>query len=197
MRATLWSGSGETSAVRQTILQDVFAAVGIPLDVVTTQEDLLAAARHARRASDRDFLLIDCALGEPSDVDRCVAVATSTPLPLHIIHPHEETFCDIERAAGRPLAWLPASFSVDVLLAKLHALQAQASTPSAVDAPRPVLTPREREVYRRVGAGQTVAAIGAQLGIAASTVKTHLANARRKLPPAGNGRPRADRGAAQ
>lgn len=90
MHATLWHGTDETSALRRTILKDVFDAAAIPLDVVSTQDELLAVAARSRRASDHDFLIMDCAIGSPSDVDRCVAVATRTPLPIHIIHPSEE-----------------------------------------------------------------------------------------------------------
>ncbi len=125
MRATLWQGSDEMSVLRRTILEVVFDAAGIPLDVVSTLDDLLAAVVRSRRASNYHFLIVDCAVGSPSDVDRCVAVATRTPLPIHIIHPSDEVFRAIEDAAGRPLVWLPANFSPEVLLAKLHALKAQ------------------------------------------------------------------------
>jgi DNA-binding NarL/FixJ family response regulator len=48
---------------------------------------------------------------------------------------------------------------------------------------RPVreLTPRELDVLRLVAAGRTNAAIGVELGVAASTVKTHIASLLDKL----------------
>ncbi len=47
--------------------------------------------------------------------------------------------------------------------------------------PRNLLTPRELECLRKVGAGKSDRAIGEELGIARTTVKYHLEHARQKL----------------
>ncbi|MBN9247414.1 MAG: LuxR family transcriptional regulator [Hyphomicrobium sp.] len=47
--------------------------------------------------------------------------------------------------------------------------------------PRDLLTPRELECLRKVGAGKSDRAIGEELGIARTTVKYHLEHARQKL----------------
>ncbi len=111
MRAIFWHGTGETAALRYKLLEAVFAAAGIPLEKAMTLEECMAAAMHSRRAGDHDLVVIDCYQGEPSDVDRCVAVTTGTRLDVHVIHPHEGTVRDIERIVGRPLVWLPAEFT--------------------------------------------------------------------------------------
>ncbi len=182
MHATLWHGTDETSALRRTILKDVFDAAAIPLDVVSTQDELLAVAARSRRASDHDFLLVDCAIGSPSDVDRCVAIATRTPLPIHIIHPSEEIVRAIEGAAGRPLVWLPATFSPEILLATLHALKAQvvAEDEAALEK-RPAVTPREREVLALMAHGLDNHTISTRLSMSTPTVKSHVQRIMRKL----------------
>jgi two-component system, NarL family, nitrate/nitrite response regulator NarL len=47
--------------------------------------------------------------------------------------------------------------------------------------PRPLLSPREHEVLRRVADGQSTPAIGAAIHLSVSTVKTHLAHLYDKL----------------
>ena len=184
MRATLWHGSGEAGTLRCVILKDVFAAAGIPLDVVFTHEALLAAASGSRRAEDRHILIVDRGAGEPSAIGRCIAVIGQTTLPVHIIHPRAEAVHALGAATGRSPVWLPADIAVFTLLDTLLALKARGmAAPAADDAPRPTLTAREREVFRFSREGCTAIAIATRLGIAPNTVKTHLANARRKLAP--------------
>jgi len=183
MRAILWQGAGEMGALRRTIEGDVFATAGIPLDVASTEEEMLVGAR-SRRANDHDFIIIDCAAGDPSDIDRCVVVARRTSLAVHIIHPHEETFRDIERIVGRPLVWLPANFftTIDVLLDKLHALKAQvAAVAKDAGGERRVLTPREREVLDLLAQGRDNWEIAAHLCVSRHTVKSHVRGIMSKL----------------
>jgi len=52
MRATLLQGSDETSALRRAVLTVVFDAADIPLDVVSTLDELFAAGMRSRHASD-------------------------------------------------------------------------------------------------------------------------------------------------
>jgi len=183
MRATLWQGSDETSALRRAVLTVVFDAADIPLDVVSTLDELLAAGMRSRRASDYHFLIVDCAVGSPSDVDRCVAVATHTPLPVHIIHPSEEIFRAIEGAVSRSLVWLPADFSPEVLLAKLYALKAQVAVAAeqTMERERPPLTPREREVLELMVQGLDNRTISDRLSIGKTTVKSHVQETMHKL----------------
>ncbi len=182
MRAIFWYGTGETAALRHKLLEAVFAAAGIPLEMAMTLEEIVAAAMHSRRAGDHDIVVIDCYHGEPSDVDRCVAVATRTRLDIHVIHPYEQIVRDIERIVGRPLSWLPAEFTFGLLLDKLHVLRAQAAL-AAEDAAqqRPVLTTREREVARLVARGLDNQAIADHLSLSGHTVKSHLHNITGKL----------------
>ena len=51
----------------------------------------------------------------------------------------------------------------------------------ALAAARPTLTAREREILQLVAAGQSLEEVAAELVLSPDTVRTHLANARRKL----------------
>jgi len=181
MRATLWQGQAAASAVIARVLVEIFAAAGITLDVVLTLDDLLAAGARQRRASDHDFLLIDCCAGDPADIDRCVAVATRTPRAVHILHPREETVRAIGRIARRPVVWMPSAFTVAGLLDKLRALQALAAADHSEGKERPVLTTREREVLALVLDGSKNQRIAAELRISPETVKSHVCTLLTKL----------------
>jgi DNA-binding NarL/FixJ family response regulator len=189
MRATLWPGQYETSELRYKMLQDIFEAADIPLDAVPTREELLAAATRSQRASDRDFLIIDCAMGLPSDIGRCVEVAARTTLAVHIIHPREEAVREIEQAVREikenetmPLVWLPAAFSPDILLGKLEGLKAVAAAKRGREGQeRAALTKGERPILELVAAGRTNKEIAGRIGITESTAKTHVRNIMRKL----------------
>lgn len=54
-------------------------------------------------------------------------------------------------------------------------------TLSGQGVPRPILTSREREVIQLIGEGQSAHEIAAKLFVSVATVKTHRANAMRKL----------------
>lgn len=173
MRATLWQGTTEASEIVREILRSAFFGLaGIPLDVVDTLDDLLAAAARSRRASATHILVIDCFDGAPGDVDRRVAVVTRTALPVHIVHPRLATVREIEQVAGRPLVWLPSDATMHILLDKLHTLRALAAADAKVE--RPALSPRVREVAELLSDGQTNAEIAAHLGIQEDTVKKHV-----------------------
>ena len=51
MRAILWQGTTDASAIFREILRGLFTLAGIEFVVVDTEEELLAAAAQARRAS--------------------------------------------------------------------------------------------------------------------------------------------------
>lgn len=175
MRATLWQGATEASEILREVLRGaLFGLAGIPLDVVSTGEDLLAAAAQARRASDNDILVIDCVEGLPGDIDRCVPIVTRTKLSVHIVHPREATVRALEDVAGRTLVWLPSDATLYDLIDKLHVLRALVAAEKAAVLDRPTLTPRRREVLRLVGERYTTPQIAWQLDISESTVKAHV-----------------------
>lgn len=180
MRATLWQGSGEASAIVREVLRGIFKLAGIDFRTVDTREELLATAAQARRASDRDILIIDCFHGEPDDIDRCLPIVTQTRLSVYIVHPRQEAIHMLEEIAGRPLTWLPADATITILLDLLHALRALVTVCATAPA-RPSLTKREREVAELVAAGESNAEIGAALHITEDTVRTHLRALLRKF----------------
>lgn len=180
MRATLWQGSSEASEIVREILRGIFKLAGIDSFTVDTAEELLAAAARARRAADRDILIIDCFHGRPDDIDRCIAIVTRTRLSVHIVHPRQEAVRLLEEIAGRQLAWLPADATIDILLDLLHALRVLVAE-STETAARPSLTNREREVAELVAVGQSNAEISTALHITKDTVRTHVRALLRKF----------------
>jgi len=173
MRAILWQGTTDASAIFREILRGLFTLAGIEFVVVDTEEELLAAAAQARRAGDHDILVIDCFHGTPDDMDRCATIVTQTQLSVHIVHPREEAVRTLEELAGRQLTWLPSVVTIEVLVDKLHMLRVLAGT-TAPAARRPLLTPRERDVAPLLADGRTNAEIAAALCTTEETAKTHV-----------------------
>lgn len=172
MRATLWQGTSEASEIVREILRAaVFGLAGIPLDVVDSSEELLAAVAYTRRSSDHDILVIDCFDGTSDDIQRCIPIVTGTPLTVHIVHPREDVVRELEQAAGRSLVWLPSDMTIKFLLDKLNVLRGLIAVEAAQDA-RLILKNREREVLRLLAERYTDAQIAQQLDVSESTVKT-------------------------
>ncbi len=186
MRAVLWQGSGEDSALVRESLRGLFTLAGIAFDVADTREALLATAAQSQRTSDLHIIVIDCYHGEPSDIDRCagvIAETNQTKPSIHVVHPDEQAVRDLAGIAGRPLGWLPSDFTVPILREKLHALRAAtiAEASQATARTRPVLTPREREVAALIVEGKDNREIEAALHLTKSTVKTHMRTLLRKF----------------
>jgi len=181
MRATLWQRMGEESEIVHETLRAIFGLAGIPLNVVDTQEALLAAAARARRASDKDILVIDCYHGKPCDTDRCVDVATRTRLPIYIVHPNADVVRGLGGIVGRPLVWLPSDLTVAVLRDKLHALRALAAADAQTQAKRPPLTERERDVIALLADNYTTGKIAGKLNLSEDTVNGYVQAMMRKF----------------
>ncbi len=157
------------------------AQAGILLDVVDTAAALLDAATHA------DLLFIDCA-AVPDALDRCLTIVPHTTLPVHICHPDEGFVDDLRARAGGALLWLPPAWLGVRLRDRLRLLVpippvAPEELASAPDASSALLTAREQEVLRLIRAGYTTPKIARKLDLSDNTVKSHLANIRRKLSP--------------
>jgi len=151
--------------------------VGLPLELVDTAGALLDAATHGAA------LVVDC-VAVPDALGRCLAVVPRTTHPVLICHPDEGFVDDLRAVAGGALLWLPPAWLGLRLRDRLRLLAATRADRVAVGsgaAPVEPLTEREREVLGRVAAGDTIREIAVRLGLAPSTVKTHKANAMRKL----------------
>jgi len=155
--------------------------VGLPLALVDTAGALLDAATHGA------VLVVDCA-AVPDALGRCLAVVPRTTHPVLICHPDEGFVDDLRAVAGGALLWLPPAWLGLRLHDRLRLLAATHADRMAMGsgtAPIEPLTEREREVLGRVAAGDTIREIAVRLGLAPSTVKTHKANAMRKLGAGG------------
>jgi len=173
LRATLWQGATEASAIAREVLRGLFKLAGIGFDVVDTQEALLADATRSRRSDDPTLLVIDCLEGDPADIDRCIAVASQTPLRLYIVHPRAAAVQQVEEAAGRSVVWVAADATMRDRLDLLHGLRGLVNV-VATRGERPSLTEREREVAALLAEGHTNAEIAAALYITEDTVKSHV-----------------------
>lgn len=176
MRMTLWQGDGEDGELVRECVRGLCALAGITFEAVDTMDALLVVAAHIRRSNDAHIIVIDCYHGEPGDMERCAVVidqTNRTKPPIHVVHPDEQVVRDLEGIAGRPLGWLPSDFTVPVLREKLHALRALVAI-EPVQAKRPLLTLRERDVAELLAAGKSNGEIANELLMTKNTVKSHV-----------------------
>lgn len=169
---TLWANNPDVTAS----LQFFFGRSGLHLSTVTTAEEARTAAIHARPG---DFLIIDCT-ATANGLERCTAIVTQTDVPVYICHPDKEFVDDLQVVASGDLMWLSPAYAGLTLLGKLRLLKARPIA-TADNTPHRPLTPREQEVLRLVALGLTNPRIAERLCVSESTVKTHIAELKRKL----------------
>ncbi len=173
LRAAFWADDPAIAAS----LRLQCAQAGILLDAVDTAAALLDAALCAA------LLVVDCSTA-PDALDRCLMIVPHTTLPVYICHPDEGFVDDLRAHAGGDLIWLPSAWLGARLRDRLRLLAVASGASAAAPAPPPdSLTTREREVLRLTRLGRTASEIARQLELSDHTVKSHLANIRRKLPP--------------
>jgi len=173
LRAALWADDPAIAAS----LRLQCAQAGILLDAVDTVAALCDAARRAA------LLFVDCSTA-PDALDRCLTIVPHTTLPVYICHPDEGFVDDLRARAGGALTWLPPAWLGARLRDRLRLLAVASGASAAAPAPpHDSLTTREREVLRLTRLGRTASEIARQLELSDHTVKSHLANIRRKLPP--------------
>jgi len=171
-RVTLWLDDPEIADS----LRFYAADVGLRLDVVDTAEALRAALPRS------DALVVDCTTLAGA-LERCQTIVPHTALPVLICHPDEGFVDDLRPGAGGELTWLPPAWLGTRLRDKLRllvALPASAAGGESDVPPPPRLTERQRAVLTLAEDGHSNRAIAARLGLSTNTVKTHIANARRK-----------------
>lgn len=172
MRAVLLVVNPDLAA----LLAAACAWLGLPLEYVNTEEDLLQAAGQA---GPRDVLLVDCSLARSEDLERCTRIIRGTSIAVHVIHPNADDVRALAPTPVRELAWLPPNVGLLDLLTTLRRLLA-----SAPVAPSPGLrrlTSRQQEVVRLLGTGASDSQIAAALGLSKSAVKTHITRMKKKL----------------
>lgn len=101
-------------------LDTIFLLAGIDLAVVSSCEDVLAAAERDQP----DFLVIDASRDVPEDVEDCRRLLQGTTLPVHVISPREAIQIQLRPFEHWPglLGWTPLSAVGQPLLDKLEAL---------------------------------------------------------------------------
>lgn len=170
--ATLWADNPDITAM----LQFLFDRSGFHLAIVTTANEVLDAATYARSG---DFLIIDCITATDA-LERCTLVVTRTTVPVHICHSDKEFVDNLQVAARCEVIWLPPTQTGLSLLNKLRLLKTR-SFSFANDQPSNPLTTREAEVLRLIAIGLTNSQIAERLCLSQSTIKTHVAEIKRKL----------------
>jgi len=138
MRAILLSENPSVTAK----LQAVFVLADIDLTVASTVDELLDTAARER---DIGFLMVDCSLDRPGDLDRCKHILGQTVLPVHIIHPRTASLEELRPLARGELVWVPPEEVGPPLVPKALELAGRKDAAGAVEA---VLS--ERPAPRRV-----------------------------------------------
>lgn len=171
-RAVLWANNPDVTA----ILPKLFAHVGMVVVTVSSSEEMLDAASHARP---NDILVIDCATAFDA-VDRCTAVVGHTAVTTYICHPDKDFVDDLRLQAHGSLYWLPPAWLGLSLLQKLRTFQAQA-TASLSHTNHIALSDREYEVWQSVAEGLSNQQIADRLYISRSTVKAEVNRVKQQL----------------
>ena len=172
-QATLWANNPDITA----ILQFLFERSSFQLRIVATTNEVLEAATCARPD---DFLIIDCVTATDA-LERCASVVTQTTMPVYICHSDKEFVDDLQIAARGEVVWLPPMQTGLSLLNKLRLLKARSFSSTNNDVASNPLTTREEEVLRLIASGLTNPQIAERLSLSQSTVKTHVAEIKRKL----------------
>ncbi len=171
-QATLWANNPDITA----ILQFLFERSSFQLRIVATTNEVLEAATCARPD---DFLIIDCITATDA-LERCASIVTQTAIPVYICHSDKEFVDNLQIAARGEVIWLPPMQTGLSLLNKLRLLKARSFSSTNDQASNP-LTTREEEVLRLIAIGLTNPQIAERLSLSQSTVKTHVAEIKRKL----------------
>ena len=176
VRGALWMQNRDITALLRTIC----GCIGIPLVVSTTGEAFRLAAGELLPL---DVALVDCSYGRATDLSRCTSALAWSACAVYCIHPRFEALDPIVKAHPRQLYTMPTSYVGVELLERLRALEAVATErtreASGVSSARTLvatLSRRELQVCTMVAKGCSNAQIAGGLGVAASTVKTHVAS---------------------
>jgi DNA-binding NarL/FixJ family response regulator len=100
MRAVLLSENSSLTAR----FEAVFVLTEIDLTVTATVHEMLVAAA---KGGDVAFLVVDCSLDAPGDLERCRHIVRQTTLPVHIVHPHPAALDELRSLANGELVWVP------------------------------------------------------------------------------------------
>jgi DNA-binding NarL/FixJ family response regulator len=141
-----------------------------------------------------DIVLLDLDLGNFTDPAHNVAQLTATGRQVIIISVVKDREWVASATQAGAVAYLSKARDLNELADTIRAVHRGESPTSPAhafllgdDQRGPDLSPRERQVLRGVAEGKTHAAIARQLGIAESTVKTHLERVRQKYREQGRG----------
>jgi two-component system nitrate/nitrite response regulator NarL len=141
-----------------------------------------------------NIVLLDLDLGNFTDPAHNVAQLTATGRQVIIISVVKDREWVASATQAGAVAYLSKARDLHELADTIRAVHRGENPTSPAhafllgdDQRGPDLSPRERQVLRGVAEGKTHAAIARQLGIAESTVKTHLERVRQKYREQGRG----------
>ncbi|KAA0015028.1 response regulator transcription factor [Salinicola corii] len=175
-------------------------AAGLPDSRLLEADSLAQAMREAQRhEASLDLLLLDLGLPDAAGLDGLARLREALPsLPVAILSAEQDRRTVLEAIDLGAVGYIPKSTSRDDMLAALERIleghlylppqvmrrppTARGNTPPAsLDARLTRLTDKQLEVLEALGQGASNKGVARKLGIAETTVKTHVSAILRRL----------------
>ncbi|MGM0913482.1 MAG: response regulator [Pseudomonadota bacterium] len=175
-------------------------AAGLPDSRLLEADSLAQAMREAQRhEASLDLLLLDLGLPDAAGLDGLARLREALPtLPVAILSAEQDRRTVLEAIDLGAVGYIPKSTSRDDLLAALERILEghlylppqvmrrpppvrRASPPASLDARLTRLTDKQLEVLEALGHGASNKGVARKLGIAETTVKTHVSAILRRL----------------
>lgn len=165
-------GSASTCAAARDLVAGASPNV-LLLDVALPDGDGLSLVPELKRLSPETSILVLTSFADEKTLLRAIDSGVSGFIGKN--HPIADVLAAIRQAAEGEIV-MPAS-----LLVGLLSRTAQAHRSSLAEADGEPLTPREQEILMQLAHGRSNLSIATQLGISATTVRTHIRNLLSKL----------------
>ncbi len=183
------------------LFRDAIASVieaGLPGSRLLEAESLANALRQARELAALDLLLLDLNLPDAEGLSGLRTLREALPeLPVAIVSANQERRTVLDALDLGAVGYIPKSTPRKALISALHhilsgqvylpsdIMRRPPATPLAPASPPPPglanLTDKQLEVLARLARGDSNKAIARELGIAETTVKTHVSAILRRL----------------
>ena len=171
-------------------LLESFADIGVVAEAANADETL-----HCLAAVDAALLVCDLTMPGATGTSLIEAARRAKPaLPILVLSMHDEPATVRRALQAGATGYLTKESSPDVLRAAVTATASgQGYIPAALaqtlafesvqrdSAPHDALSQRERQVFRLIAAGESLAAIGEQLHLSPKTITTHKTHLMEKL----------------
>ncbi len=146
----------------------------------------VAAIQQAvERAGLDDFVIVDCSLDRPQDMEHCISIVRQAAVPVHIIYADAAHLARLRaRLRGvsvrAPLTWLPADVGCMTLIGALRDLRAR-TLKDRIQKRQRSLSPHQERIWELVAADLSHTKIAHEVGSKPGTVKTDIKRIKAKL----------------